>query len=77
MSVALDNKSSTVIITRSGQYVLIDTCWTLDHGYETMVFECDPNGRVTSWSDLDVAWYHSKEEADIGHANMINKWLKK
>ena len=77
MSVILDGKKSDVIRTNSGEYVFIDTCWTMDHGWETMVFECDEDGIVTDWCDLDCDIYATKEQADIGHADMVNKWIRK
>ena len=46
-------------------------------GYETMVFECDENGKVTNWEDLDKANYLTEEEAMEGHEIMVDKWKKK
>ena len=40
-------KLSTTVRTKGGQYVWVDTCFTLDHGFETMVFPCDERGNVT------------------------------
>ena len=65
-----------LIKTRSGKFVLVDTRWTLDHGWETMVFKANKNGEVTNWLDLDCARYDSKEAADCGHSDMVNKWIK-
>ena len=77
MSVLLDGRATDIIQTRTGKYVYIDTCWTIDHGWETMVFTCDKNGNVTSWVDIDVMIYATKTDADEGHTEMINKWLRK
>lgn len=41
-------KKSTTVKTRTRGYVWIDTCYTLDHGWETMVFASDENGNVSS-----------------------------
>lgn len=77
MSVCLDDRATDIIQTANGKYVYIDTCWPWDRNcYETMVFKCDKNGKVTSWKDLDAAWYDNPKDADIGHAEMINKWMK-
>lgn len=66
-------KSSTVKLL-GGQYVWIDTCYTLDHGWETMVFESDENGNVISWYDLDSDRYMSETQASAGHDRMVEKW---
>lgn len=54
----------------------IDTCFAVDHGWETMVFPCDANHNVTDWGDLDADWYASFEEAQEGHKAMVEKWKK-
>ena len=41
----MQTKKSTVVKTRGGQYVWVDTCYTLDAGWETMVFPCDERGK--------------------------------
>ena len=50
-------KKSTTVKTRTIGYVWIDTCFTLDHGWETMVFASDKNGKVLDWMDLDCDIY--------------------
>jgi len=45
-------KLRNVVNTRNHGYVAIDTCYTFDHGFETMVFKCDKNGNIIDWSDL-------------------------
>ena len=65
-----------IIKLRSGKFVMVDTRWTIDQGWETMVFSCDEDGKVKNWSDLDCARYANKEDAAIGHAEIINKWIK-
>ena len=50
-------KLRNVVNTRNHGYVAIDTCYTFDHGFETMVFKCDKNGNIIDWSDLDVDMY--------------------
>lgn len=39
-------KKTDVVKTLSKGYVLVDTCYTIDHGYETMVFKCDSKGEA-------------------------------
>ena len=70
-------RKSDVVKLLGGQYVWIDTCYTLDHGWETMVFECDENGNVISWWDLDSNRYTSEAEAAVGHERMVGKWQDK
>lgn len=67
-------KLTTTIQRKSGSYVMIDTCFTLDHGYETMVFASDENGNVTDWTDLDVKRYPNASVASRGHTDMCLKW---
>ncbi len=70
-------KLRDVVKTRNCGYVAVDTCYTLDHGFETMVFKCDKNGNIIDWSDLDVDMYDNAEKAEEGHKEMIEKWKNK
>lgn len=45
--------------------------------YETMVFECDSDGNVTNWIEVDYKRYRTSEEAAAGHITMLNKWAGK
>jgi hypothetical protein len=45
--------------------------------FETMVFECDKDGSVISFSSLDTANYPTEEEAKIGHKKIAKKWKLK
>lgn len=45
--------------------------------YETMVFACDEDGEVTSWTELDFARYSSREDAARGHEEIVQKWMEK
>ena len=79
MSVTLDDFTRTEIITKNWKTVVIDTRYVpypLGHGYETMVFP--KNGSKVNYKRvLDEKRYgESKIMADIGHAKMINKWMK-
>ena len=56
-------KLRNVVNTRNHGYVAIDTCYTFDHGFETMVFKCDKNGNIIDWSDLDVDMYDNAENS--------------
>ena len=72
MSIFSEKWRSTV--KTSTGYVAVDTCFTLDHGWETMVFECNEHGGIKSWMDLDCENYKTKAEAKAGHKAMMEKW---
>ena len=44
--------------------------------FETMVFPCDADGHVTSWSEEDCDRYSTEAGALAGHAAMVEKWRK-
>lgn len=67
-------KLTTVVKRTENSYVLVDSCNTIDHGYETMIFECDEEGNVSNWNDIDADWYDTEEEMKIGHQKMCEKW---
>ena len=69
-----EGKMSEVVEKKSGGYVLVDTCNTIDHDWETMVFECDAEGNVEDWGELDCERYDSQEEAKEGHNKMVEEW---
>lgn len=59
------------IVKLNGNYYFIDSCYTMDHGYETMVFSCDSEGNVTDWSDLYAKRYATRAEMVLGHKKTI------
>ena len=66
-----------IFMSASGNFYYVDSGYTLDHGYETMVFACDNEGNVTDWLNLDEEWYDSPEEMQTGHKAMVEKWKTK
>jgi hypothetical protein len=44
--------------------------------YESMVFECDPEGEVTDWTEKDFRRYSTDLEAFLGHYELVEKWSK-
>lgn len=82
MSVVLDDFARDVVTTANGKHVCIDTRYVPfplgNNCYETGVFRCNTNGNVTNYlHTLDEATYGAdKNAADIGHAAMVNKWMK-
>lgn len=59
------------VVKLNGNYYYVDSCYTLDHGYETMVFACDSNRNVTDWSDLYCEIYDNRDEMEIRHYEII------
>ena len=70
----MNMKLSTTVRTKGGQYVWVDTCFTYDHGFETMIFPCDEQGNVTDWGDLDMNLYSDAESAKRGHELTCKVW---
>ena len=73
------NPVLTDVVEHKGNHYCVDSRYTMDHGYETMIFACDSNGNVTSWSDLYADRYdnafsmmkaHKKIVANIGSVLM-------
>lgn len=69
-------KLSTTVKMPNGKYVFIDSCYTLDHGYETMAFESDENGNVLDWMDIYSDLYDSVEEMKEGHERVCENFRK-
>ena len=63
--------SDVVQVNRN--YYWVDSCLTMDHGYETMIFPCDRNGNVTDWIDLYCENYRAEEEMAIRHVAIVEK----
>lgn len=55
----------------NGNYYYIDSCYTPDCGYETMIFHCDENGNVTNWHELYVEYYGNVTEMTIRHNEIV------
>ena len=70
----LKMKKSTTVKTRTKGYVWIGTCYTLDHGWETKVFNCDENKKILNGQDLDAKLYINENHAAKGHDEMVEKW---
>lgn len=63
-----------VVKTKDGSYVLVDSIYTTDRGFETMVFACDENGNCVDYADLDVDHYANIRDTADGHKRMVAKW---
>ena len=62
----------TDIVEVNGNHYCVDSVYTIDHGYETMVFACDANGNVTNWCDLYCDIYDTESEMREGHYHVVN-----
>ena len=60
------------IVERNGKYYWVDSCWTDDHRYETMVFPCKRNGKVTSYWDLYCETYSTASKMKLRHMQIVN-----
>ena len=77
-----DRRIGRDIVKTSHDYVVVSTVklhplLSKEEEYETMVFQADETGRVYEWRDLDVETYVSREEAEKGHLEMVNRWRGK
>ena len=59
------------VVEHKGNYYFVDSCYTLDHGYETMIFPCDKNGNVTNWGDLYCDIYDTESEMVCAHNKIV------
>lgn len=73
-------KKTTVIESKEkkGKYFMVSTVRlpfsACTVPFETMVFTCTKNGRITNWSEKDGTRYYTWEQALAGHEEMIKKW---
>lgn len=44
--------------------------------FETLVFGCNKNGEVILWKCLDKKDYKTRQEAILGHEEIVKKWSK-
>lgn len=59
------------VVEHKGNYYFVDSCYTLDHGYETMIFACDENGNVTDWGDLYCDIHLSERQMIDAHKAIV------
>ena len=62
----------TDIVKVGTEHYCVDSCWTSDLGYETMVFTCDTKGSITNQHDLYAKHYSNEVEMSIGHIEVVN-----
>lgn len=66
----------TDIVKVDGIYYLVDSCFTFDCGFETMIFMCNDDGKVIDWCDLYVEHYNTKSEMEIRHYEIVSELEK-
>ena len=59
------------VVEHKGNYYFVDSCYTLDHGYETMIFPCDENGNVTNWGELYCEIYDTQSKMEDTHNAIV------
>lgn len=57
--------------------VVVSSVYTLDCGFETMVFPADEEGEIFKFKDYECVHYKSYEEMRIGHEKIVKKWSKR
>lgn len=67
------NERLTTVIERGGKFFLVSTVYAnvFPVGWETLVFPCEPDGRVTDWVDVAAKRHANAEQAKAGHAKMV------
>ena len=56
--------------------VVVDSIYTLDAGFETMVFPADEEGKIKDFGDLQCQRYDTYEEMQKGHKKIVKEWRK-
>lgn len=59
------------VVEHKGNYYFVDSCYTLDHGYETMIFPCTKEGNVTNWCELYCEIYDTETEMQDAHKAIV------
>lgn len=69
--------SYRTFISNGQKHYVVDTCRTLDHGNESMVFACDEDGVIIDWLDLDCDCFIPDEAMKDRHEAMVSRWICK
>ena len=68
-----------IVQTEDGKTYYVDSCYTTDHGLETMVFAFNLEAdEVSDWMDLYAEWYDSVDEMVKRHEEIclnLEKYL--
>ena len=60
------------IVKVNNKFYYVDSTYTLDHGYETMAFDCDETGDITDFRGVYTERYGTKTDMDKGHDRICN-----
>ena len=74
-----EDRGNGHIVRIGDEYFYVDSCYSYDRGFETMVFACEKNGgdfEVTSWSELYEEYYNSSDKMRSRHNEIINNLEK-
>lgn len=74
-----DRDLANIVQTSDGTFYYIDSCNTMDAGYETMAFVCDDREHdfeVLSWIDRYCRRYPSEEDMIAGHKEICENLEK-
>lgn len=69
-----DRDMGHVVQHENGKYYYIDTCYTIDHGCETMVFECEKISEKlfkVDWSEKHMKLHNLWSDMEEYHAWII------
>lgn len=74
-----DRELANIVQTSDGMFYYVDSCYTMDAGYETMAFVCDDREHdfeVLSWTDRCCRRYPSVEDMIAGHKEICENLEK-
>ncbi len=57
--------------------VVVSSIYTLDAGFESMVFPAKENGEILDYLDYECKRYDSFKEMQKGHKQLCKKWRKR
>jgi len=62
-----------------GKHFVISTVelsnYMLEQPYETVVFQCEPDGRIISWDGVVLGTYGTEDRAIQGHQDIVRDCL--
>lgn len=62
------------VINREGSFYIISSIYTLDCGFETMIFPSDENGKIFDYADLYCKHYEHYNEMVKNHDYLVSQW---
>lgn len=68
------NHYITIVKGNDNRYYKVSSVFTTDHGYETMIFECDSTGEHIDWADLFIAQYDTEADMASDHKRLVDNF---